>query len=259
MKQPIHDDHLEQLMKAAVTESIKNSPPPPLSSDEAWEKFKRKQHENHIKSNKTSMFKNKFIYAASLLLAFGSMMAFSAQNGSAFGRLSDIFQMTQGNVVQLFGKVGDEPKKDKNAPTSDQFSIVEGSEIIAKQVSLEEANQETAFTITIPKQIPKEFTLKNVTVSKTVGEKSKDIYLHYKSEKRAFTMNQKLTGEQFGFGMTVDRDDTKVEQITIQGQRGSLLQFKNGTLKLIWVSQRYYYSIQGKLTKDEAIRIAESM
>lgn len=255
----LNKDHMEQLIKEAISEEIESSPPPPLSTIEAWEKLNHRLNKSNINSMRISFFKKKWIYAASVLLLVAFIMFLSPKSGEAYSKITEIFKNVRGTVVQLFIKVGNGPKQDINAPTSEDFSIVQGSEIISEQTSLEMAQKKTSFTIKVPQNIPEEFVLKNVTVSKREKELSKDIFLNYVGDQRGFIINQKLIGDSFGSGITADSDDTQVEQVTVHGQKASLLRYKNGVLELIWVIQDYYFSISGKLSKDEVIKIAESI
>lgn len=161
-------------------------------------------------------------------------------------------------AVHVFTRSGDAMKK-TDAPSSNEFSFVEGSEVVTEQLNLEEAQQVAAFQIKVPQTLPQGFRLKNVTVLRKHSGKSEDIFLHYEGNQRGFVINEKLTGEQFGSGTIVDQEDTQVEQTTVNGQKASILLFKNGVTKLIFVTQSYYYSIEGQLTKEELLLIAQSL
>lgn len=256
----INDDHLERLIKKALKEELDSAPPPPLSIEEAWKELNKKRTNNkEINPKKTLISKKSLLYVASLLFIFAALFSFSPLKGSAFSSFTEILQKVQGTVTQLFVKVGNSPEGDDGAPTSEELTIVEGSDITSKSMSLEEAQKVTAFPITLPKQVPEKYSFENVIVSKRENELSKDIYINYENDKHKFTINKKLVGDSFGSGITADSDDTKVEQVEINGEKGSLLQYKNGIVKLIWVTQQYYYSISGQLTIEEVIKVAESM
>jgi Domain of unknown function (DUF4367) len=59
--------------------------------------------------------------------------------------------------------------------------------------------------------------------------------------------------------MTVDRSNLSVEELNLNGQRISLITFKNGIRKLAWKTQSHFLQVEGELTEDEIVGIAESM
>lgn len=250
--------NLDKLIEETVREQIINSSPPPVAVTDAWEQVKQRLDASRNHSKLDISWQKKMVYAASVLLVFIGLTALLSQQSFAFTRLTDIFLKIEDAMVQLVTRSGDVRNK-PGAPSNDEFTIVEGSEVVTKQMSLEEASQNTAFTIVIPRTLPAGFTLKNVTVLKEGTEKSKEIFLNYEGNSKGFIVNEKLAGAQMGTGTIVDREDTTIEQVSINGQKGSLLTFKNGTTNLIWITNSYYYSIEGKLSKEEIIAIAKSM
>lgn len=247
---------LDQLIEETVHEQLGNTPPAPLPMHVAWERL----HEQLSPpgSNRKAAWRKRYIYAASLVSAFILLFVFSQEKGLAFARLTEMFQRIEGTVVHVFTRSGDAMKK-TDAPSSDEFSFVEGSEVVSEQLNLEEAQQVAAFQIKVPQTLPQGFRLKNVTVLRKHSGKSEDIFLHFEGNQRGFVINEKLAGEQFGSGTIVDQEDTQVEQTAVNGQKASILLFKNGVSKLIFVTQSYYYSIEGQLTKEELLLIAQSL
>jgi len=256
------DKKLDEFIREAFHEKLQQTPPP-LSALEAWERIQKRRHKEKVDLKKRDFSRKTWAVAASIILALAAtMMIWSPQSGSAFTRWTDLFHNVQGSVIQIFGKVG-EGNEAKNAPPSDElFQVIEGSEQIPEHMSLSEAQEVTSFPIQIPKVVPNDFQLKNVTVMRMQSgeEKSTDITLNYSGLQRGgFTIKEMATGEQFGFGSVVDRDDTKVETVQIHDQKGTLLLFKNGQSKLIWITPSHFYSIDGDLTREEIIEIARSM
>ncbi|GBF12255.1 DUF4367 domain-containing protein [Tepidibacillus sp. HK-1] len=253
--------NFDQLMKEVILEEIEKCPPPRLSKEEAWEAIQKKLRENNNPWKRFFRSKKKSLYTSSLILILLLTAILIPQNGSAFSKVTEIFFKVKGPVTQLFTRVSSQTdQKGKNPPPdSDQFSVVEGSEIVSVQMSLEEAKKNTAFPIKIPKQVPSEFNLMNVTVLQQQNEKSDNIYLHFRSDTRSFSINEMTIGDGFGSGSIVDTDDTKVEKVLWYDREASLLTFKNGIVKLFWVDQNLYYSIEGQLTKEEIIQIAKSL
>ncbi|RKD22997.1 hypothetical protein BEP19_12255 [Ammoniphilus oxalaticus] len=245
---------LERVISEILQEKINQFPSPPLSTQDSWEQFQNRQERS-----KSPRFHPKArIFAASVLFIISSLIFFSPQSGSAFQRLTEMFHTIQGTAAQLFVKVGDRIEG-KDAPGSGEISIVEGYEVTSENMSLDEARQETAFEIILPDVIPVSAVLQEVLVIKSSEEKSNEIYLIYEGEQTTFTINEKRIEEQFGMGISVDREDTKIEELTINGRQASLLLYKNGVNQLFWTTPEFYYSIEGKLSKEEIIGIAKSM
>ncbi|WP_018131125.1 DUF4367 domain-containing protein [Effusibacillus pohliae] len=255
--------NLDSLLQELVQEEIRADTPPPVPVSEAWEQVRSRLYGTGRMSGAMFPGRKKAVYAAAVLLALFAATAWLPQQGFAFARLSDIFHRIEGSVVQLFIRSGDPQPKQADTPPDDPSAanarIIEGSEIQSLHMSLEQARQAAGFPIRLPQQVPAEFTLKDVTVLKKRTEKSQEIYLNYAGSQRRFHINEKMTGPQFGAGAFVDRDDTKVEDVTVHGQKAVLLTYKNGVTELIWVTQDTYFSIEGNLTKQEILQIAESL
>lgn len=254
------DKDMDRLIEEAIKEEF-NSITPPMSTNEAWEMF-NKRREQKKRKNKSikilTIFNKKFVYVVSSIIIVISLFALAPQNGAAFSKITEIFNKIQGNVVQLFIKVGGS-EENENGPSSDEFTVIEGSEVISEQMNLEQAQQETEFPIIVPKRLPSGVHLKNVTVLKKANIKSKEIYLNYMGSDNQFTIREMVVGNRFGFGASFDQEDTKVEEININGHKANLIKYKNGFMGLVWITQNHYLSIEGNITKEQIIRIAESM
>lgn len=251
------DSIIDQILKDAIKEEIKNSPPP-KPSFEAWEQLNQ-----HLQNERNTRLKKrpskKFILvAASFLIIFFFSFVISTTQVSAFSKLTEIFHKISGSVVQLFGKAVEPQDDDSDAPSSDEFSIVEKSKLSSQQMKLQEAQKVTAFNIVVPKIVPSNFMLKYVTVLKRGDAKSQEIFIEYVDEQRNFNIREVTTQEQFGFG-EIDDEDIELEEIAINGHKATLLSYKNGNKRLVWITTNYYFEIRGKITKEEIIQIAKSM
>lgn len=73
-------------------------------------------------------------------------------------------------------------------------------------------------------------------------------------------MIQQIGGaENMGNTLLIDNEDTKVETITIKGEKATLLTFKDHTSRLIFNQLKTRVIISGSLPGEELISIAESM
>ena len=244
------------LIKKAIRNEMENSPPP-LPTDEAWKQLEAKLKDQQPSSSHSPFLKSKLFYAVAIIF-ISLIILLSPQSSSAYSTFVEVFQKVQENVTQLFIKVeGDSPSGDK-LPSTDDIYIID-DEMISRELSLEDAQEGTAFIIKQPKIVPEGYTLKNVTIFKSDNEKSDDITLNYEGSEGYFNMNQKLFGESFSAGITVDNEDAQIDSIDIHGRSANLLQYKDDFLELIWVTEDHYYSISGTLSKEEIVEIAKSM
>jgi hypothetical protein len=253
----LKDKDSDLLIKRAIQSEMKSSPPP-LPIDEAWKQLETKLNEQRPSPSRSPFYKSKLFYAVAILF-ISLIILFSPQSSGAYSTIVEVFQKVQENVTQLFIKVEDDigPPSDEVPPPDDMF--VTDGDMISLELSFEDAQDETQFIIKQPKVVPKGYTLKNVTVFKSKNKESKDITLNYEASEGNFNINQRLLGESYSAGVTIDNDDAQIDTIDIYGQSGSLLQHKDHLLELIWVSGDHHYSISGTLLKEEIIEIAKSM
>lgn len=251
------DKEVDLLIKRVIQGEMENSPPP-ISTDKAWEQLNMKLNNRQSRFKPSRLYKNKLFYAVAIIF-ISLVIILSPQTSSAYHTIVEVFQKVQENVTQLFIKVEDKSPENEDAPIIDDMYIIDEDELISLELDLEEAQRETVFSIKQPKVVPEEYTLKNVTVFKGENAKSEDITLNYEGNEGNFNINQKLFEESFSAGVTIDNNDTQIESVDIHEHSGSLLQYKNGFLELIWVTESHYYSISGPLSKDQIIKIATSM
>ncbi|MCH1627050.1 DUF4367 domain-containing protein [Fredinandcohnia quinoae] len=250
---------LDQIIEETVKEEYDHILPI-TSTNEAWENF-NKRREHKYKSRTFSPRKKKFVMLGTSLAVCIILISLLPQSGSSFASLTEIFGKVEGNMISLFVKVGENEEhiEDVKEPSLDEYYVIEGSETTMDEIDLEQAKKETAFPILIPKWVPTDFELEHVLVLTKQNQKSDEIYLQYKSNAKHFTIRQTSTGHEFGLGMSYNKDEVNVEQIKINGYQANLINRSKGISKLFWVTQSIYYSIDGHLTKEEIIQIAESM
>ncbi|MEK5040263.1 DUF4367 domain-containing protein [Sporosarcina sp. FSL K6-3457] len=245
--------NLDQLIREVLDVKVEEFPPPRLSATEAWRKMEGGYQEaSH--SPRRNYFSKKIIVAVASIFMVLIVVAYP-QEGGAYSRWSEIFHKVQGSVVQVFGGSGE--STDTEGSASGMF-VIEDSGPIVGEMDLEEAQKVTNFMINIP-TVPAEFRLEKVIVMREVDQMSNEVYLNYVSDEREFIVAEKKLVGQYAFGGVADSDDTIVEEILINGQTANMLSFKDGTRRLTWMTQTYYFHIDGKLTREEIIGMAKSM
>lgn len=245
--------NLDQLIREVLDEKMEEFPPPRLSAAEAWRKMEDK-HQEASHSPRRNSFSTKVIVAVASIFMVLIVVAYP-QEGGAYNRWSEILYKVQGSVVQVFGGSGEYTGAEDSVSAG--FFIVD-SETITQEMGLEEAQKVTNFTITIP-AVPAGFQLEKVIVMREVDQMSNEVYLNYVSDEREFIVAEKKLVGQYAFGEVADSDDTSVEEVLINGQTANILSFKDGVRKITWLTQTKHFFIEGKLAKEEIIRIAKSM
>ncbi len=244
--------NLDQLIREVLDENMEEFPSPRLSAAEAWRKMESEYQASH--SPRRNHFSKKVILSVASIFMVLVVVAYP-QEGGAYNRWSEIFYKVQGSVVQVFGGSGE--YTDTEDGTTGIF-VIEDSETITQEMGLEEAQKVTNFKITIP-VVPAGFQLEKVIVMREADQMSDEIQLNYVSGEREFMVAEKKVVGQYAFGGVADSDDTDVEDVLINGQVANLLSFKDDTRRIIWLTQMNYFYIEGQLTREEIIGIAESM
>jgi len=246
--------NLDQLIREVLDEQMQEFPSPKLSAAEAWRKMENK-HQEAFHTPKRNHFSTKVIVAVASIFMVLIVVAYP-QEGGAYSRWSEIFNKVQGSVVQVFGGSGE--SADTTEDSASGIFVIEDLEPIMGEMNLEEAQRVTSFTITIP-VVPVGFQLEKVIVTREGDQISNEVHLHYMSDEREFIVTEKKLVGQYAFGEVADSDDTSVEEVLINGQTANILSFKDGVRKITWLTQTNHFYIEGKLTREEIIGIAESM
>ncbi|WP_134699326.1 DUF4367 domain-containing protein [Ammoniphilus sp. YIM 78166] len=254
-------DGLDELIKDLILDQIKNSPAPPLSSTEAWEKIQPQI--GNASPSRYSFSKWKGVYAVSgFILLLVLLITWSPNNGGAFQKIIQMMQGFKENSAQMMIRVGDTPDNGKGAPPQEEFSIIPGSQSVPQNMTLEEAQEIMKFPIMVPQVVPGNFNLNHATVmTNAIDEKYSEIILYYSNDidkEKFFYVQQFTISDQFGAGATYG--DRLIEEVNIGGHKATLAYSpKEEFSTLTWVTQSHYISIWGHLTKDEIIQVAKSL
>ncbi len=232
--------NLDRMIREALVDNMKHCPFPPLSASEAWEQLKNPMKIKCIPLFEFLLNRRNQGISASLLLI-----------------------LTIGLMWSLFGANPLDSSTDKGEETlalpADYYDVIPNTKKQVEQMELKEALEITDFPILVPRSLPEEFTMSQVKVIRKPQEKSTEVYLIYQGKKRSFIISELAIGEESGFGTVVNRSNTEVLEILINGQKAHLFLFKNGMSRLVWMKESHYFSIEGRLTRDEIISIAESI
>ncbi|MUK90607.1 DUF4367 domain-containing protein [Ornithinibacillus sp. L9] len=252
-----HKDHLDPLIQEMLEQELDQSPSPSLSKEEAWKRINKELR--HRKDKKFQFFRRKRFYAVAIMFAMIGMLVFLPQNGDANSKLTDIFHEIRGSVQHIFMNSMEKSDELPDVPLPDEeYIIVDDVNWVTKELSLEEAQEETAFKIVVPKEVPSEYAFEKAIIHKPENELSEEVTLHYMADEKEFYATQKVISEtDFSMGMTT-ADDTEVKEVEVNGLPARLLIFKDASTEIIWMTQQYYFHISGHLTEDQIYSVASS-
>ncbi|WOV87767.1 DUF4367 domain-containing protein [Sporosarcina oncorhynchi] len=248
---------MDHIIREALKDQIREQSAPGTSVEEAWVLLAKKRiEENERRPGRGKLYsRGLFVMVAACLLLF---TVWRPQQGAAFDNWVTFYQKFQGSVVQVFGGNTTHTEDASSAFSEAGAFQVMDVEYVTEQLSLEEARKVTAFDIKSP-TVPADYQLTNVTVSRETNELSSEITLNYVGNGKEVRIGQMLLEGEFGFGMSADRNDTKVKELFINERQATLITFKDGFHQLIWTTPNRYYSIEGNVEEEEIIAIAISM
>lgn len=127
-----------------------------------------------------------------------------------------------------------------------------------------EAQKNIHFKMLIPGYIPEDFKLNNVDVLNKNKEKEVVTfqYINTKDENKreAFEITQESFPSSTDNTINIlDEKDTNIEHIKINSIECTLIKYDDALNKLIWNNDHLGYEIDGRISKDDIIKIAKSM
>ena len=123
-----------------------------------------------------------------------------------------------------------------------------------------EAQKKMHFMVLIPQYVPDGFKLNNVDVLNKDNQKEVITFLYVKSKSESFEIMQENRPGNADDTLNIQKyDDTIIEHIKINGIQCTLVSYDKTQNKLLWSSDGIGYKIDGNISKEEIIKIAESM
>ncbi|THE11394.1 DUF4367 domain-containing protein [Bacillus timonensis] len=248
-----YDDSLKHdVLRDSMKSEYKNAPLPPSSKEETWLHIQQELKEN----KKKKVFFKPGLVAASILIAFiVGTLSFENSQGNAFGWITKYFQKDNGTITQIQDSISTGESNSLPLPSANSLQEI-GTLTKEENMSLSEAQEVSGFHILTPTYLPEGYELLDVTVVYGENETSNEIILNFSNQ----LMIQQIGGaEDMGNTLLIDNEDTKVETITIKGEKATLLTFKDHTSRLLFNHLKTRIIISGSLPGEELILIADSM
>jgi len=241
-------DKVDEVIKSAMEDM--NSPPPPP------EEFFRRLNETYKERRKKRFAARMKTFSAAaviclMLIALGSLVS---KDATAVGNIiSRLFTVEgKGSINNILFEFFHEPKKE-------QDGIREIATLYPVTMSLEEAQAKVPFKILLPNYLPDGYSLDHVTLEE-VHDPSYIVTLYYKNPNdEILSISQENIVGESGRGYMYDKDDTTVEEISIDGSLATLANLKDKYVRLFWLRQSISIEIFGQISKQDAIKIAENL
>ncbi|WP_166512880.1 DUF4367 domain-containing protein [Desulfallas thermosapovorans] len=245
----MEQDRIDEIIKTAMKD-MKVPPPPP---EEFLHRLNKKYHERR-KKLVAARVKTLFAAVAVILLVIVATNSFILKNATAVGNVISKFFYVEGE-----GSINNIVFKFFHKPKNEQDEIHEITTIQPVTIPLEEAQAKVPFKILLPLYLPDGFCLDKVTLEEVYAP-SYIITLYYKSSKGEMLSicEENIIGET-GRGYMYDKDDTIIEEVSINGSTATVANLKDKYVRLFWLNQSISIEILGQVTKEEAIKIAKSL
>lgn len=245
----ITDEKMEKLIAELYEENIcdeENS----IDIDSLLEDAYREVEENKKKKAKEARRK-KLLSASKVAAVFIGIIAvflavFEPEQGYA-----DVFRFmkdrgTDGNEVISDNLIGDEA----------------ADEVAEYTVSLEELDDAAGFHVPMPEYVPEGYEMEsNVTVVKKQN-KTYDIVMHFinKEDWSMLLYNIIPADQRRTKSAVLDIPDKNCEEILIDDKLCTYYSdVENEKITLYWEKDEFIYSIDGKISRDEAVKTVESI
>jgi len=254
-----NDNELDDIIRAVVRARMDNCNPPPI--EEAWTHFKKRiNHKSRqLSFNLHRRYLPHIVTAAALILLVVTIFSFvnpAKVRALGYKTIEGVEVFLYGTIMNLrSGVISDD--KTKPAPPSQAAKEINTEAPVV--LTLEQAKAKTPFLLRVPSYLPLAYHLEKVTYQKQTAHTA-EVTLEYKGPKdNYFTINQfNFTGE-LGTGYAYDREDTTINDVTIASNKAKMAQYKSGFVHLIWIDGRINLNLEGRLSSQEAIKIANSI
>ncbi len=253
------DSELEQIIKEAIRKEVESAVPPPL--EESWAKFEKKlqEREKALQKTKKKSLLFKLAASAGIIMVLTTAFAVSTpENARAIGEkilysVETLLGGTQMNVRT--GYKHSEPGQ--LPPPEEGFSELPLEK--EKIISLEEMKKISPFPVLVPGYIPAGYTLDHIEFQPMAEPLAKISLLYNNSNGNEIVLEEINVPNGYVQGHGYDIEDAVTEDIKVGKNTGQLFLFKDESLRMTWINNSVLFTLNGKVSKKEALKIAESM
>ncbi|WP_208585528.1 DUF4367 domain-containing protein [Gracilibacillus suaedae] len=229
---------------------------PPHSKDENWETIiseipRTDQHQKKIPK--------KSLLAVAMIAVIVIGTAFVQTNQmQAFDWFVNMFVTTEGDKAQITQTTNEKEPSTDALPDFDNITTNAVQEE-NKEMTFEEAQDETDFNIYAPSYLPDSYQLESVTVFYEEAL-AREVQLEYVNNLNDVVMlNQTYQPDDFSASKVVDNEDTEIKTIVLDGGEARLVEFEDGHIQIIWSTPKMNWVLEGEENKEQLINVAESI
>lgn len=249
-----HDVKLEQLLKETLKEEGEKINLPP--AEDVWQEIAQGLS-SRILDRKRNLRRKIIAAAVILAVSAGGFSTVFPQKVTAFGKkLMQVVTSVTGDTVTINTTMREESetKSEQSAPPPTEDS---SKPIRPQIVSLEEARRISPFPFRTPRYLPSGFQLKQVRIVKS--EVTAIIMLEYGRDKNELSIHQENIIGEMAASDNVRAGEAKLKEIDINGNKGTMFEFNNGLVDIIFLNDGIRYQLSGYLNSDEMIKVAKSL
>lgn len=244
----------DSFFKELVCERINEMPCPP--KEDVWEHIKTRLMEERRKERRRYLLKRlRPVLAACILIAFLiTIYIIPGSNAMAFtNKIIKSIMVIKEDTIKIYEKVVN------GGDTATDYLF--GRDIDDPRIG--EMQKKVHFRVFIPEYIPKDFKLDSVDVLSKYEERETVTFLYLKTgsdKKECFEITQRSYPNEADITYNIKKDDnTKIEQLSIEGIEYTLVSYEKNLNGLLWNSGNIGCEINGNIGKDDILQIAKSM
>lgn len=251
---------LDKVVKETVRETVDSITPPPL--EESWARFEEKlqEQETALHKNRRESLLFKLAASAGVIIMLTSALAILAPgNARAIGEkiLNTVETLLGGTQMNVRTSYRHNEPDQLPPPSEEGFSELPIEEV--KIVSLEEAKKISPFPVLVPQHIPAGYVLDRVEFQPMIKPVVKISLLYKVPNTDNIVLEEMNVPDGYVQGYGYDIEDAIIEDIKVGKNSGQLILFKNDRIQMTWINNSVLFTLDGKISKEEAIKIAESM
>jgi len=250
------DDIIEKSLKS---EADKLTIPP---KEEVWAQITGQLEKQRVNTQKKRRAFKLAVASIVLILSFGTvLLTFPERDATAVGqRLVQIMQSIFGGETRI-ETISREtlPPANEPAPPGDE-APVETIQVPEPMVfnSVDEARKVVPFDFRVPKYVPEGYQLEEITYM-NFEKKTGEVVLRYESENSELKIIERILPGDFAMSSIVRTQEVTVHEVNVNGNKGTMMSFKNGQNELEYYSSGISIRIFGKVDTKEILKIAESL
>lgn len=251
---------LDKIIQETVREMVDSVTPPPL--EESWARFEKKfieQQKTYHKKRRKLLFLRLAASAGVIIFLSGAFAVLFPVKSRAVGEkilstVENLISPTQMNI-----RTGYRHNDPLEIPPPPKDGLTEVHIEQERIVSLEEAKTLSPFPVAIPYYIPDGYTIDQVKFQPMIKPVARVSLKYNGPDSKYFVLEEMNVPEGYVQGYGYDIEDAAVKDVKVGNSAGKLILFKNDRIRITWLNQSVLFTLEGKISEDEALKIAGSI